>query len=63
MKLFKLEAHTKKNRRVLDVLVHAESEDQALEHARKKFTGCELRNCIELILTPTHFVIGEWTTD
>lgn len=63
MKLFKLEVHTKKKRRVLDVIAHAESEEAAKKHVASKFTGAELRHCVELQITPAHFVIGEWETD
>lgn len=63
VKLFKMEVHTKKNRMVLDVIAHAETAEQAKAHVQKKFTGAEIRYCVDLVITPTHFVLGNWQTD
>ena len=64
VRLFKMEVYTKKRRMVLDVIVLAESIEQAQQHVASKFTRCELRHPMEIqFVGPKHFVVGEWQTD
>lgn len=60
VKLFKMEIRTKKKSRALDVLVHADSLEQATAHVRARFPKCEIINPLELSAVPKHFVIAEY---
>jgi len=58
MKLFKIEVTTKRFR-VLDIVVHASSTDEARRHVASKFTGCKLSTPRELPDGPKHFVVAD----
>lgn len=54
-----MEVRTKKKGRALEMVVHAESMEQAQAHVRSRFTKCEILNPIELDDVPKHFVVFE----
>lgn len=61
MKLFKMDLV--RGREGREVIVHAESEDQARAHVALRFTGWTIRSCVDLPGGPKHFVVADFETD
>lgn len=59
MILFKAEVQTKQKRRALEVIVHAESLEDAKAYLAGKFPGCTTSNWIELDYVPKYFIVAE----
>lgn len=57
MKLYLVDVVTRT--KLLEVLVHAESAEQARGHVASKFPRCKLQNMRELEPVSKHFVIAE----